>query len=185
MEYKKYYAIIEALLFASGEPLALGIIAQTLSIDKTATRNIIDEMINEYKSSSRGIMIIELGETYQMCTKAEHENYIKTALAIKKNTPLSQAAMETLAIAAYNQPVTKSFIEQVRGVDSSSIVNSLVEKGLLEEAYRLDVPGRPIAYKTTNNFLRAFKLSSIDALPPIPDDSGQVTLEEVVGNNKD
>ena len=119
-----------------------------------------------------------------MCTNPDFADYIKKALEIKKNIPLSQAAMEVLAIIAYNQPVTKSFVEQVRGVESSQIVNNLVEKGLVEEAGRLDVPGRPISYKTSINFLRCFGLSGLDKLPPLPDENGQVMLDEVVEDYK-
>ena len=119
-----------------------------------------------------------------MCTNPDFADYIKKALEIKKNIPLSQAAMEVLAIIAYNQPATKSFVEQVRGVESSQIVNNLVEKGLVEEAGRLDVPGRPISYKTSINFLLCFGLSGLDKLPPLPDENGQVMLDEVVEDYK-
>ena len=120
---------------------------------------------------------------YQLATKEELATFIKAALEIKKNSVLSPAAMETLTIVAYNQPVTKGFVEHVRGVDSSGVVNSLVDKGLLAEAGRLDLPGRPIAYKTTDNFLRCFRLSSLDDLPPIPDKQEQITIDEITKEN--
>ena len=113
-----------------------------------------------------------------MTSKPEFAPYIKSALETRRQTPLTQAALEVLAIVAYNQPVTKSFVEQVRGVDSSGVVNSLVERDLLEEYGRLDLPGRPIAYKTTENFLRCFGMNDISGLPPIPDSSGQIDFDE-------
>ena len=109
---------------------------------------------------------------------------LKSRLEIKKNSALSPAAMEALTIVAYNQPVTKGFVEQVRGVDSSGVVNSLVEKGLLAEAGRLDLPGRPIAYKTTDVFLRAFKLSSVKDLPELPEQKEQITFDELLENEE-
>jgi segregation and condensation protein B len=115
-----------------------------------------------------------------MAVKPDYIDYIRMALETKKNTPLSPAAMEVLTIVAYNQPVTKGFIEHIRGIDSSSVVNSLVEKNLLEEAGRLDVPGKPIAYKTTSTFLRCFQLSSLDNLPVLPSNDGQVSFDEIL-----
>ena len=123
-----------------------------------------------------------LGESFQLVTKDRYAGLIRTALEIRRNTPLSQAAMEVLSIIAYNQPVTKSFVEQVRGVESGQIVNNLAEKGLVEEAGRLDVPGRPIAYRTTLQFLRCFGISSLEQLPPLPDQSGQVMLDEYMAS---
>lgn len=171
MSNREYFPIIEAILFASGEPLSISRMAQALEIKQDVLKDVLDEFMVNYNSDDKGICVIKLGECYQMCTKKEYEKYIKAILELKKQSPLSQAALEVLAIIAYNQPVTRSFIEQVRGVDSSSIVNSLNEKCLIEEAGRLEVPGRPIAYKTTNNFLRSFGMSTLDDLPPIPNES--------------
>lgn len=123
--------------------------------------------------------VLKLGNCYQLSTRAEYSGYIKTALENKRTATLSPAAIEVLTIVAYNQPVTKAFIEHIRGIDSSSIVNTLVEKDLLEEAGRLDVPGRPISYKTTNTFLRCFQLSSISELPPLPSHNEQVSFDDV------
>ncbi|SCH60006.1 Segregation and condensation protein B [uncultured Ruminococcus sp.] len=180
MEYKKYYGMIEAVLFASGEPVALDRLSEAVEIDRQTLLGLMPEFMAQYQTPEHGVQVVKLGESYQMCSKKEYEGCIKHALEIKRNTPLSQAAMETLAIIAYNQPVTKSFVEQVRGVDSSQTVNNLVEKGLVEEAGRLDVPGRPITYQTTDNFLRSFQISSLKELPPLPDESGQIQLEEIV-----
>ncbi len=126
-----------------------------------------EELEQSYRSRNSGLSIVRLGDCYQMATRAEYGEAVRNALTIKKNTPLSPASCEVLAIIAYNQPVTKSFVEQVRGVDSSSIVNSLVAKGLVEEDGRLNLPGRPIAYRTTDNFLRSFSLASLEELPKI------------------
>ena len=128
--------------------------------------------------------MLRLDDQYQMSTREEFQEAVKKALEIKKSQPLSQAAMEVLAIVAYNQPVTKSFVEQIRGVDSSSTVNTLVERGLLEEKGRLDLPGRPVSYGTTPHFLRSFGLTSIGELPLVPQSGeeaeleGQVRIEE-------
>ena len=153
-------------------------------VEEETVYKICKTLQDRKKTDESGICIVELNDSFQMCTNPDFADYIKKALEIKKNIPLSQAAMEVLAIIAYNQPVTKSFVEQVRGVESSQIVNNLVEKGLVEEAGRLDVPGRPISYKTSINFLRCFGLSGLDKLPPLPDENGQVMLDEVVEDYK-
>lgn len=180
MTYKKYFAALEAVLFASGEPVSEERLAEVLDLDEKTMKNLMKEFMVQYQTEERGVWVVALEDSYQMCTKSEYGEYIKQAMEIRRTTPLSQAALETLAIIAYNQPVTKSFIEQVRGVDSSSIVNSLTEKGLIEEAGRLEVPGRPIAYKTTAGFLRSFRMESLSELPAIPDESGQVKIEDVI-----
>lgn len=168
MKNSEYFSIIEAILFASGEPVSSDRIATALDIAKDKANQILSEFEKWYNTDEKGIQVVKLGDSYQLCTKKEYEQYIKLVFQLKKQTPLSQAALETLAIIAYNQPVTKSFVEQIRGVDSSSIINGLSEKGLIEEAGRLEVPGRPIAYKTTYNFLRSFNMESLEDLPKIP-----------------
>jgi segregation and condensation protein B len=180
MEYKKYYGMIEAILFASGDPVSEDRLCEVTEIDRTTLSGLMAELSERYRDADRGIRIVKLNQSYQLCTKTEYESYIKRALEIKRNTPLSQAAMEVLAVIAYNEPVTKGFVEQVRGVDSSQTVNNLVEKGLVEEAGRLDVPGRPILYRTTEHFLRSFQMGSLKELPPLPDEGGQVMLSEYV-----
>ena len=184
MNIKKTEAAIEAILFASGEPISVKRLADTVEVEEETVYKICKTLQDRKKTDESGICIVELNDSFQMCTNPDFADYIKKALEIKKNIPLSQAAMEVLAIIAYNQPVTKSFVEQVRGVESSQIVNNLVEKGLVEEAGRLDVPGRPISYKTSINFLRCFGLSGLDKLPPLPDENGQVMLDEVVEDYK-
>ena len=135
-------------------------------------------LLNErYDDHGSGIIIKKLDSSYQMCTREEYASQIREALETKKNVPLSNAAMEVLTIIAYNQPVSKGFVENVRGVDSSSVVNNLVEKGLIEEAGRLDVPGKPVVYRTTSIFLRSFGLTSLAELPPLSDFKEKEQLE--------
>ena len=179
MEIKEKLGAVEAVLFASGEPIELYRIAEACGIEVGAVPSLIKLLNERYDDCGSGICIKKLDSTYQMCTREEFAPQIKTALETKKSAPLSNAAMETLTIIAYNQPVSKGFVENVRGVDSSSVVNNLVEKGLVEEAGRLDVPGKPIIYKTTPVFLRSFGLSSIADLPPLrgKDEAGDQQMQ--------
>ncbi|MBO6116664.1 MAG: SMC-Scp complex subunit ScpB [Ruminococcus sp.] len=167
MEIKEKLGAIEAILFASGEPVEMYRLSQASGIDVGTIPSMIKLLNERYDGCGSGICIKKLDSSYQMCTREEFAPHIRMALETKKNTPLSNAGMEALTIIAYNQPVSKSFVENVRGVDSSSVVNNLVEKGLVEEAGRLDVPGKPIVYRTTPVFLRTFGLSSIADLPPL------------------
>jgi segregation and condensation protein B len=176
---ENYLQIIEAVLFASSDPVSKDKFCEIFELCKNETDEILKECVVSYNKKSLGLEIISLENSFQIVTKKEFSPYIKKALEIKRNTPLSPAAMEVIAIIAYNQPVTKSFIEQIRGIDSSSIVNTLVEKELITEAGRLDLPGRPISYKTTANFLRCFNISSLAQLPPLPDSSGQIVFDEI------
>lgn len=158
----------EAILFASGEPVALDRIAQVLGVRTYAIEEITASLQQKYNKPESGVHLLLLGDSAQFCTNPAFIEPVREALDLKRNTPLSQAAMEVLAVVAYNQPVTKAFVEQVRGVDCSGVVGSLVQKGLLEERGRLELPGRPLLYGTTENFLRCFQLESIDQLPPPP-----------------
>lgn len=178
MKFSEGMAAVEAILFACGEPIELDKLASAAEIEKETVEKIIDRLNDRYSEQESALYITRLGDSYQMMTRPEFAPKIKSAIETKRQTPLSQAALEVLAIIAYNQPVTKGFVEQVRGVDSSSVVNNLAERGLLEEYGRLDLPGRPIAYKTTENFLRCFGMTDIGGLPPIPDSSGQIDFDE-------
>ncbi len=182
MEINQYKARIEAVLFASGEPVSAVRLAELLEIEEETVYQVVTMMKDDYDAEERGILLVELGESFQLATKDRYAGLARSALEIRRNTPLSQAAMEVLSIIAYNQPVTKSFVEQVRGVESGQIVNNLAEKGLVEEAGRLEVPGRPISYRTTLQFLRCFGISSLEQLPPLPDQSGQVMLDEYISS---
>ena len=179
MEIQELSNTLEAVLFASGEPVECKRLCEALGTDITSIEDAVALLEEKYADNS-GIELLRLDSAFQLATKQEYAPHIKSVLEIKRNSALSPAAMETLTIIAYNQPVTKAFVESVRGVDSSGVVNSLVEKGLLCEAGRLDLPGRPIAYATTETFLRAFRLSSLKDLPPLPEQSGQVTIDEVI-----
>ena len=172
MEIKEKLGAIEAILFASGEPIEIYRLSEASGVDVGTLPSLIKLLNDRYDDVGSGLAIKKLDSSYQMCTREEFAPQIKAALETKKSTPLSNAAMEALTIIAYNQPVSKGFVENVRGVDSSSVVNNLVEKGLVEEAGRLDVPGKPIVYRTTPVFLRTFGLSSIDELPPIGGKTG-------------
>lgn len=167
MEIKQYQAAMEAVLFSAGEPVPLSRLAEALELDEESAGKLAEDLRQEINTRTGGIRMVKMEDRYQLCTKTEYASYVRRALDIRRNTPLSQAAMEVLAIIAYNQPVTRSFIEQVRGIDSSSTVVNLVEKGLVAEQGRLDLPGRPMAYKTTDNFLRCFGLHSLEDLPQV------------------
>ncbi len=161
-------AAMEAVLFACGDPVEPERLASAIGVEKGALSQLADMLDDAYSENQSSLTLLRLGGSYQLAVRTEYYDCVKAAAENKKNAPLSPAAMEVLTIIAYNQPVTKSFVEHIRGIDSSSVVNSLVEKGLLEEAGRLEVPGRPIAYRTTSVFLRCFGLSDIDDLPPLP-----------------
>lgn len=181
---QKLKAVLEAVLFASGEPLDIEKTAKTLLVDKESIENCLSEIMEEYKSDSHGIELLNLAGKYQFATKEEFAPEIRAVLSMKKNTPLSSAAFEVLAVVAYNQPVTKAFIEQVRGVDCSGVIATLCQRNLIEEHGRLDLPGRPLLYCTTDNFLRCFEISSLDELPELPEKTGTVNesdSEEVDG----
>lgn len=179
MKLNESIAIIEAVLFAHGDPITPEKLAEASGIDTETTVKLIDQLERRYNVQESGLQIIRLNDGFQITTRPEYSSYIKSALETRKQQPLSQAAMETLSIIAYNQPVTKSFVEQVRGIDSSSVVNTLVERDLLEEAGRLDLPGRPVAYRTTDTFLRCFGISSLKELPPLPNQEGQLDFDEL------
>lgn len=166
MEVKTAQAAMEAILFASGDPVPADRLAAVLAIDRKTVDRLL-KVLEQKWNSGGGIRLIRVGDAWQMTTREEFSSYVRSALDMRRNTPLSQAAMEVLAVVAYHQPVTRGYIDEVRGVDCSGTVSSLAEKGLIAECGRLDVPGRPILYGTTADFLRCFGLSSLDELPPI------------------
>lgn len=172
-------AAIEAIMFAYGEPITIEKLSEASGIDAETAVKLVDTLERQYNVRESGLRILRVNGAFQIAARPEFADGIKKALETRKQQPLSQAAMETLAIVAYNQPVTNGFVEQVRGIDSSSVVRSLVERDLLEEAGRLDLPGRPISYRTTDNFLRCFGLSRIEELPPLPDREGQLDFDEL------
>lgn len=184
MEIKQYQAAIEAVVFACGEPVSASRLAQVLELDEETVTRVADDWMNDVNTRGGGIMAVKLDDQYQLCTRKEYANYVRTAMDIRRNVPLSQAAMEVLAIIAYNQPVTKAFVEQVRGVDCAAVLQGLLTKGLVEEKGRLELPGRPLLYGTTATFLRSFSISSLNQLPPLPKDEKEevqdTTLDEML-----
>ncbi len=179
MNYNESICIIEALLFASGEPISLDRLSEASGIEPETVVKLIDRLERKYNVSDSAIRVLRLENSYQLSTREEYTPYIKRAMENKRQARLSPAALEVLAVVAYNQPVTKAFVEQVRGTDSSGVINTLVERELLYEAGRLELPGRPITYKTTDNFLRCFKLESLAQLPSLPNEDGQLNLNEI------
>lgn len=159
---------IEAMLFASGDPVEASKLAEVLDIDIETVEKMLGHLSALYDERSSGLMIIRLDNKYQICTREKYSEEVRKLMEIKKNTPLSNAAFEVLAVIAYNKTVTRSFIEQVRGVDCSGPISSLVQKGLIEEKGRMDLPGRPLIYGTTDRFLRCFSLNSLEDLPDLP-----------------
>ena len=153
-------AIAEAVLFAAAEPIEHTRLSIVLGTDSEVTLEILDILKERYEKEDSGLCLLKLGSKYQICSKKEYINEVRAVLDLKRNTPLSQAAFEVLAIIAYNQPITKPYIEQIRGVDCSGVVTTLCQRGLIEEKGRLDVPGRPVLYGTTDDFLRCFSLSA-------------------------
>lgn len=164
---KRFFSIIESLLFVSGEPLSPFEIAKTIDLDLDKTLSLIKELALSYERDDRGIKLITINGNFQLATKNANSNYIQKLL--KKNTrqSLSQASLESLAIIAYKQPITKIEIDEIRGVKSESAIQKLVEKSLIEETGRADAPGRPILYGTTDEFLRHFALGELGELPSI------------------
>ncbi len=182
MNYKELEYALEAVLFASGDPVSAGKLCAVLGIGEDVLEDLVSKLSDFYDYERRGIRIIKLNDSYQMCSRADYSDYIRAALETRRAQSLSQASLEVLAIIAYKQPTTKAAIEQVRGVDSTYTVNSLADKGIIEECGKLDVPGRPILYRTTDSFLRSFGLTSLEQLPLIagfadPMNENQLTLE--------
>ena len=165
MKIKEPEAAIEAILFAMGGSVELPRIARAIGVDEKTTGRIIRNMMDRYQEENRGIQIIELENSFQMCTKKEYYQYLINIALHPQKPALSDVMLETLSIIAYKQPITKIEVEMIRGVKSDHAVNKLVEYGLVEEVGRLDAPGRPILFGTTEEFLRRFSVPSIDDLP--------------------
>ena len=158
---------IESMLFVSGEPLALRDIAHNLELKEKNVEEIVKEMMTEYEDENRGIRLISINNSYQLVTKSENSDYLQRMLKKNKRYSLSQASIESLAIIAYKQPITRIDIDEIRGVKSESAIQKLVERGLIKDVGRLEVPGRPILYGTTDEFLRQFGLETLKELPSL------------------
>ncbi len=169
MELKELESALEGVLFAAGEPVGVERLCLGLDADRTTIDNVAQQLMDKYRYERRGLRLIRLENSYQLCSAPEYAEYIRRTLENRKPARLSQPALEVLAVIAYHQPVTRAYVDQIRGVDSSYTVGLLLERELIRECGRLAVPGRPILYQTTNNFLRSFGLSSLDELPELPD----------------
>ena len=175
MELKELEHTIEGILFAAGDPVPMERLAVTLEQDVETVERVCRGLADEYRYQRRGICLVRTENSWQMCTAPEYAPYIRKTLEHRKPPKLSQTALEVLAIVAYFQPVTRAYIEQIRGVDSSYTVGILLERKLIEEAGRLAVPGRPMQFRTTHHFLRTFGLTSLDELPELPSASQEGT----------
>lgn len=180
MELKEIESAIEGILFAAGEPVGVERLCLALEIDRATADAVCLRLADYYRYERRGIRLLRLENSYQLCSAPEFADNIRKAFESRRPARLSQPALEVLAVIAYYQPVTRAYIDQVRGVDSAYTVNLLLERDLIEECGRLAVPGRPLQYRTTQTFLRCFGLSSLEELPELPDttpEDGQFTLE--------
>lgn len=178
MEIKKLQGVIEAILFTMGESVELSRIATAIEHDEETTRKLIYNLMDEYEAENRGVRIIELDNSFQMCTKKEVYEYLIRIAKQPKRYVLTDVVLETLSIIAYKQPVTKLEIEKIRGVKSDHAVNKLVEYGLVEEVGRLDAPGRPLLFGTTEEFLRRFSVQSLEELPTLNSEQMEHFKEE-------
>ena len=178
---KEIEAAVEGILFASGEPVGIDRVCVALDLDKPTAELVLQRLQDYYSYERRGIRLLKMDDSYQLCSAPEYGDQIRRAFEIRKPAKLSQPALEVLTIIAYYQPTTRAYVDQIRGVDSSYTVGLLLDRGLIEECGRLQVPGRPRQYRTTKQFLRAFHLSSLKELPELPDEigeDGQMRLNE-------
>lgn len=174
MNNKKLVSALEAVLYASGDPIGIERLSEVFAIKPEQVEKTAEALSARLAETGSGLELLRLDNSYQLATKTEFAEYIKKAFDLKRRTPLSPAAFEVLSVIAYNQPVTRAFVEQVRGVDCSGVLTTLVEKELIEERGRLELPGRPLLYGTTKNFLRCFGLSDLSDLPPLPKEQNAV-----------
>lgn len=182
MDPQKIECVLEGILFASGEPITVERIAAVLAVTPDTIIDAANKLSEKFNSEQRGIKLIRLENMLQLCSAPEYGDYIRAALETRKPPRLTQNALEVLSIVAYFQPVTRAYIEQIRGVDSSYTVSVLQDRGLIEPCGHLEAPGRPVIFKTTNNFLRAFGISSIDELPALPETQADEEQQKIQKN---
>ena len=184
MEIDKIKATIEAILFATGRQVTRNELILALEISEQEIEQIIESMQEEYKENKRGIELIKIENSYQLCSKKEHHEVIYPIIDKRNKPNLSNAALETLAIIAYNPKISRAEIEAIRGVSADGCVYKLLEYGLIEEAGKIDLPGKPMGYKTTQDFLRMFGYSSLEELPELPryklDENQQIVIDELI-----
>lgn len=179
METENIKAAVEAILFAAGEPVPAARLSLILQSDEETVFSVASALADEYLANKRGIRLLRLDDKLQLCSSPDYAGVINLALEQRKPPSLSQAALETLAVVAYFQPVTRAYIDGVRGVDSAYTVGVLIERGLIERCGKLDVPGRPSLLRTTDVFLRTMGVSSLDELPELPDISSSDAVEKL------
>lgn len=180
LEVKELESAMEGILFASGEPVQIDRICTALDLDRPTAERILQKLMDYYAYERRGIRLLRMEDSWQLCSAPDYADVIRRAFEIRKPAKLSQPALEVLTIIAYYQPTTRAYVDQIRGVDSSYTVGLLLDRHLIEECGRLQVPGRPRLYRTTQAFLRAFHLRSLDDLPEMPgiDGDGQLRMDE-------
>ena len=179
-EMKEIEAAVEGILFASGEPVHIDRICLAAELDRPTAELVLQKLMDYYSFERRGMRLLRLEDSWQLCSAPEYADVIRRAFEIRKPAKLSQPALEVLTIIAYYQPTTRAYVDQIRGVDSSYTVGLLLDRHLIEECGRLQVPGRPRLYRTTKTFLRAFHLNSLEDLPEMPgmEADGQLRLAE-------
>ena len=185
MDLREFEAAIEAILFASGEPVHIDRICLALELDKETAETLLQKLGDHYAYNRRGVRLTRMDESWQLCSAPDYADVIRKAFEIRKSAKLSQPALEVLTIIAYYQPTTRAYVDQVRGVDSSYTMSLLLERKLIEECGRLQVPGRPHLYRTTKEFLRVFHLGSLDELPEMPGVEADGQLRIGVGGAPD
>ena len=173
MDIREIESAVEGILFASGEPVQVDRICVALEIDRPTAERVLQKLMDYYAYERRGIRLLNIEDSWQLCSAPDYADIIRRAFEIRKPAKLSQPALEVLTIIAYYQPATRAYVDQIRGVDSSYTMGLLLERGLIEECGRLQVPGRPRQYRTTKRFLRAFHLTSLEELPELPDLGGE------------
>ena len=172
-EMKEIESAIEAILFASGEPVHVDRICMAMEMDRPTVEKVLQKLMDYYAYERRGIRLLRIEDSWQLCSSPDYADVIRKAFEIRKPAKLSQPALEVLTIIAYYQPTTRAYVDQIRGVDSAYTMGLLQERKLIEECGRLQVPGRPRLYRTTKHFLRAFHLTSLEDLPEMPDLGGE------------
>lgn len=183
-ESMNFKGTVEAIIFASGEPLERERLLEALACTPERLDSVLHEIKDDYDNRESAVSLLLLGSKVQFATRPQYAEAVRNVLDIKRNQPLSAAAFEVLAIIAYNQPVTKAFVEQIRGVDCGGVINTLCQRNLIEECGRLDLPGRPLIYCTTADFLKCFCMSTLAELPDIPEDGSAAKVLEEAQNAK-
>ena len=180
MDMREIESAMEGILFASGEPVHVDRLCTALELDRATAEQVLQRLMDYYAYERRGIRLLRMEDSWQLCSAPDYAEVIRRAFEIRKPAKLSQPALEVLTIIAYYQPTTRAYVDQIRGVDSAYTIGLLLERRLIEECGRLQVPGRPHLYRTTKQFLRAFHLTSLEDLPEMPDlgGEGQMRLNE-------